>query len=85
MSKCQVMHVPWRILPDRHGADLASDRHLWYQKAPETVTSSEKPTIIQAWGGALSAYYKVWFYVRPDSFHPFYGRVLQRSALSGRI
>ncbi|WP_156427182.1 hypothetical protein [Leptolyngbya sp. NIES-2104] len=85
MIRCKSMGVSWGVLSDLYDV-FGSDQHqAWYEQHPDTVTQYEEDSIIQAFDRALSEYDEIWFYIRPESFHLFYGRVLKRTALADRI
>lgn len=85
MERCKATGVRWAILSDRYGIFLPEERHTCYEKAPASVTPEEEMTIIQGFDKLLSGYDEIWFYIRPDTFHPFYERVLINSQLAGRV
>ena len=85
INKCLEKNVSWGILSDRYGVYCSSERHTWYEKHPDTVTAQEEAAIIQDFETKLSPYDEIFFYVRPASFHPFYGRVLRKTVLADRV
>lgn len=85
IERCKERKVDWAILSDLYGIYLPSDRHQWYEKHPDTVTAQEKARIISNFNDKLSAYAEIFFYVRPDTFHPLYEDILQKTSLAGRI
>lgn len=85
MQRCKDQRVDWAILSDRYGVFRSSDRQKWYEKHPDTVTQAEEDAVIQDFDNKLNHYNEIWFYVRPDSFHPFYQRVLKKTALASRV
>jgi len=85
MEQCKQKQAPWAILSDRYGIYQANDRHCWYEKHPDTVTPQEEEAIIQAFDRTLADYDEIYFFIRADSFHPFYARVLQKTMLADRI
>lgn len=85
MRQCQICNVHWAILSDLYGIFFSDDQHIWYEKHPDTVTPAEEARVIEDFNQKLSAYEEIHFWVRPASFHPFYARVLQKTALADRI
>lgn len=85
MERCKEQQVDWAILSDLYGVFRSSDRQKWYEKHPDTVTQAEEDAVIQDLDNKLSHYDEIWFYVRPDSFHAFYERVLRKTALASRV
>ncbi len=85
MKKCQEMNVCWAVLSDLYGVYLSDDRHVWYEKSPDTVTPQEEESIIDDFNNKLDSYDEIYFFVRPESFHPFYERILKKSALADKV
>lgn len=85
MERCQAKATNWGVLSDLYGVYLSNERHLWYEKPPDTVTLSEEEAVVQSFNDKLSTYDEIYFFVRPDSFHPFYKRVLQKTSLADRV
>jgi hypothetical protein len=77
--------VDWAILSDHYGVFLPSEKHAYYEKAPATVTTEEEAEIIRQFEQKLSSFKEILFYIRAETFHPFYERVLLGSSLSPRI
>ena len=85
MEKCQKKNVGWGILSDLYGVYLSNERHVWYEKHPDTVTPQEEELIIKDFNHKLGSYDEIFFYARSDAFHPFYKRVLDKTALANRV
>lgn len=85
MTACKHAGVNWAILSDKHGVFLPGDRHVYYEKPPATVTPDEELVIIHQFEQKLSGFDETWFFVRSETFHPFYERVLNSSSLHDRI
>ncbi len=85
MRACIEHGVNWAILSDNYGVFLPSERRAYYEKPPATVTAEEEAAIIAQFDERLAAYAEIWFYVRTETFHPFYQRVLDRSRLAARV
>jgi len=85
MRSCKERGVSWAILSDNYGVFLPSERHAYYEKPPATVTAEEEAAIMAQFDERLAAYDEIWFYVRAETFHPFYQRVLDRCRLAARV
>lgn len=85
MTKCKEKGVSWGILSDLYGVFEANERQVWYEKHPDTVVQEEEDNIVQDFDRKLSGYDEIWFYIRPESFHPFYARVLKRTVLADKV
>jgi hypothetical protein len=79
MTKCKEKGVIWGVFSDLYGVFEANERQVWYEKHPDTVVQQEEDNIIQDFDRKLSDYDEIWFYIRPESFHSFYARVLKRN------
>jgi hypothetical protein len=85
MARCKEKAVHWAILSDLYGVYFANEKHRWYEKHPDTVTPQEEEMVIQEFNHKLSPYDEIFFFVRTESFHPFYGRVLKRTVLANQV
>ncbi|MEM1309088.1 MAG: hypothetical protein AAF892_08380 [Cyanobacteria bacterium P01_D01_bin.71] len=85
MERCKAKNVSWAILSDLYGIYLPNERHVWYEKHPDTVTSQEEKAIIQDFDVKLNSYDEIYFFVRLESFHPFYERVLKKTLLANKV
>ena len=85
MERCQARNVSWAILSDLYGIYLPNERHIWYEKHPDTVTSEEEKAVIQDFNAKLNLYDQIYFFIRIESFHPFYERVLKNTLLANRV
>ena len=56
MKRCQEQNVIWGVLSDLYGVYLSNERHVWYEKHPDTVTLQEKGIIVQDFNIKLSSY-----------------------------
>ncbi len=77
MTACKSKGVNWAILSDNYGVFLPTEKHEYYEKPPATVTPEEEAVIAAQFNQRLSGYDEIWFFVRPETFHPFYDRVLK--------
>jgi hypothetical protein len=85
MEQCKKQGVQWGILSDLYGIFFAKEHRAWYSKPPDTVTPAEAAKIIADFNTRLKDYQEIFFYVRPETFHPFYKKVLTTTALADRI
>lgn len=85
MKACKILGVNWAILSDNYGVFFSDEKHEYYEKPPETVTAEEEAVIIYQFDVKLASFDKIWFYVRTETFHPFYKRVLKRSNLAKKV
>jgi hypothetical protein len=85
MMICKRVGVNWAILSDNYGVFLPGERHVYYEKPPSAVTPEEELVIIHQFEQKLSGFDEIWFFVRIETFHPFYERVLTSSSLHNRI
>lgn len=85
MKRCQEQNVIWGVLSDLYGVYLSNERHVWYEKHPDTVTLQKKGIIVQDFNIKLSSYDEIFFFIRMESFHPFYERVLKETVLADKV
>jgi hypothetical protein len=85
MERCQEKKVSWAVLSDLYGVYLSNECHTWYEKHPDTVTPQEEEAVIQDFNSKLDSYDEIYFLVRPESFHPFYERVLKKTVLADKV
>ena len=85
MERCREQKVSWGILSDLYGVYLSDESHVWYEKHPDAVTPQEEENLIKDFDKKLRSFGEIFFYVRPESFHPFYKRVLEKTALAGKV
>lgn len=85
MERCQDKNVSWGVLSDLYGVYLSNECHVWYEKHPDPVTPQEEENVVQDFDNKLSLYDEIYFFVRPESFHPFYERVLKKTMLANKV
>lgn len=85
MTACKQSGIEWAILSDKYGVFFPTERHPHYEKPPATVTAAEEQAIIMQFADKLAGFDEIWFYIRPETFHPFYERLLMGSSLHERI
>lgn len=84
IARCKESENNWAILSDRYGLFLPDEKHAYYEKPPSSVTLEEEMAITRDFHIRLAEYTEILFYVRRDTFHPFYERVLKNGPLAGR-
>ena len=85
MKKCKEKRVRWAILSDKYGVWFPNVRHEWYEKDPNTVTSTEYRNLIRNFQEKLSGYSEIWFYYNPGRFHPLYKQLLKEANVKSKI
>jgi hypothetical protein len=85
ITACKSAGADWAILSDQYGVFLPTEQHTYYEKPPLKVTPEEELVIIRQFDQTLSAYDEIWFFVRAETFHLFYDRVLKSSTIHNRI
>jgi hypothetical protein len=85
MERCQEKNVSWAVLSDLYGVYLSNEYHIWYEKHPDTVTPQEEEIVIEDFNNKLDSYDEIYFFVRPESFHPFYERILKKTVLADKV
>jgi hypothetical protein len=75
----------WAVLSDLYGLWLPPRVERWYEKHPDTVTAAESATILESFDHQVEPYTEIAFYVRPETFHPFYASILEKSRFRDRI
>jgi hypothetical protein len=85
MRRCLAKNVSWAILSDLYGVYLSGESHVWYEKHPNTVTPQEEKTIIEDFNNKLASYDEIYFFIRSESFHPFYQRILRKTLLADKV
>ena len=85
METCKRANMSWGILSDLYAVWLPDEKHVWYEKHPDTVTKEEFDKIVHDFDAKLEGFDEILFYVRKDSFHPFYRRVLDATKHSSKV
>jgi hypothetical protein len=85
IATCRSSGADWAILSDQYGVFFPTEQHTYYEKPPVNVTPEEELVIIRQFDQTLTAYDEIWFFVRAETFHLFYDRVLKSSSLHNRI
>ena len=85
MERCQEKNVSWAVLSDLYGVYLSSECRVWYEKHPATVTPQEEEIVIEDFNNKLDSYDEIYFFVRLESFHHFYERILKKTVLANKV
>ena len=85
IQRCKETGSSWAILSDKYGVIFPSEKHDYYEKPPATVTPEEERIIVEDFNLRLGEFQQICFYIRRETYHPFYERVLAASRLTDRI
>lgn len=85
MKRCIEKKVRWAILSDNYGIFFSYEKHGWYAKPPDTVSPEEEQKILRDFDEKLGSFDTIYFFIRPDSYHPFYDHILKTSSLYSKI
>ena len=81
IEKCNEKKVKWAIFSDLYGIWFPKEKHKWYEKHPNKVTSEEFNKLLADFDLKLKRYNEVWFYYNPCRFHNLYDRLIKNSSL----
>lgn len=82
---CLSKGLTFGVLSDLYGIWLSPEKKRWYEKSPDTVTDEEKAEILRIFDTELARFSEIIFFIRPESFHPFYDFVLSHSKHAKKI
>ena len=85
ITACKLKGAAWVILSDQYGVFSPDETHAYYEKPPASVTPEKETILVDQVNLRLEPYDEIWFYVRTETFHPLYERILMQSALSARV
>ena len=85
IERCRQTGSSWAILSDKYGVFFPWESHAYYEKPPANVTPDEEKVITEDLQTRLAGYGEIHFFVRRDTFHPFYERVLMNGQLADRV
>jgi len=85
IRRCREVNSPYAILSDVFGVIFPDEKHEYYEKPPSTVTPEEEIKITENFHIRLSAFDEIRFYVRKETFHPFYERIIRNGPLAERV
>ena len=85
IHRCRQTGSRWAILSDKYGVFFPWESHEYYEKPPASVTPDEENAIMNDLHTRLSEYGEIRFFIRRETFHPFYERVLMKGELAGRV
>jgi len=82
---CREAGARWAVLSDKYGVWFANESREWYEKAPEDVTEADFRALVEDFDAKLAGFDQVLFYHEPGRLHALYRRVVEASALEGRV
>lgn len=85
ITRCKRCGVTWAIFSDLYGVWFPNETHRWYEKHPNSVTTSEFQDLCSNFESRLAGFSEVWFYHNPGRFHPLYRKLLTTVSLPGNI
>lgn len=86
METCKGLGVRWAIFSDLYGIWFPEEKHVWYEKSPDSVTEAEYKKLLANFDDRLREYNHISFYrPSPVYFHSLYRRILRDSTLADRI
>jgi hypothetical protein len=85
IDRCKQTSSHWAILSDKYGLFFPWESHEYYEKPPASVTPDEENAITEDLQTRLAGYREIHFFIRRDTFHPFYERVLKNGHLADRV
>ena len=85
IDRCKKTGASWAILSDKYGVFFPWEKHGYYEKPPAIVTPEEEKIIADDFHSRLGEFQQICFYIRRETYHPFYDRVLAASRLTDRI
>ncbi len=85
IQRCQQTGSRWAILSDKYGIFFPWESHEYYEKPPAAVTQEEEEAITADFHTRLAEFGEIYFYIRSETFHPFYQRVILNGPLAERV
>jgi len=85
MNMCKNKNVKWAIFSDKYGIWFPQEKHVWYEKNPDTVTAQEFDNLVKDFENKLMDYDEIYFYYNPGRFHRLYDRLLNTVKIEDRI
>lgn len=77
--------MKWAIFSDFYGVWFSNERHEWYEKHPDSVTSEEFRRLVRGFNRKLRSYSHILFYHHPARFHRLYRRLLRKTKMRGKV
>lgn len=85
IRQCRKKDVAWAIFSDRYSIWFAAEKHIWYDKHPNTVTEDEFDKLLKIFDARLKGYDEIIFYYNPARIHKLYKRLIEETALKDRM
>jgi hypothetical protein len=88
MHRCIESGVRWAIFSDHYGVWFPEIEREWYGDDvgnPNRVTESRFLRLVENFDDSLKGFDEIFFYFNPGRFHPLYTKLLDKSALKGKI
>jgi len=85
MKRCMNYNVKWAIFSDKYGVWFPYEKHGWYEKNPNTVSSTEFDNLVKIFEMKLKDYDNIYFYYNPGRFHSLYKKLLSKVNLKEKI
>jgi hypothetical protein len=84
IKRCIGTGVEWAIFSDKYAFAFSSDRIVWYEKHPSSLTQAEKRKLFDNAFDVLKDYDLAYFYYNPGRLHPFYRELVDEMRRRGR-
>lgn len=87
MRRCKAKGVRWAILSDRYGVWFSNEKHVWYEKHPDSVTEREFAALKADFDNKLVAFEEIFFCpgTGDGRVHSLYKRLMRESRLKDKI
>ena len=88
MTRCKERGVRWAIFSDYYGVWFSNERHGWYGDDvgdPNRITEVKFRELVRDFDERLRDFAEIYFYYNPGRFHRLYKRLLEETALKGRV
>ncbi len=85
MNRCKQQGVERAIFSDKHGVWFFDTENDWYEKDQNSVNVDEFADLVRDFDMKLSKYDEILFYYNPGRFHRLYKRLIDASALKGKV
>jgi len=76
IKTCENKNVNWAIFSDEYGIWFPDEKHIWYNKDPNTVNNEEFDILVEDLENKLNEYDEIFFYHNPGRFHRLYKKLL---------
>ncbi|PCH96872.1 MAG: hypothetical protein COB85_03150 [Bacteroidetes bacterium] len=85
IAKCKSQNVEWAIFSDKYGIWFPDVKRGWYDKHPDSVSTTEFNLLVENFDNNLNNFSEIWFYNNPAWFHELYKKILVQSSLKKKI